>query len=39
MHTRVGHVVPPDQLVLGIRIHMFSTDTNAMFEGSREIFH
>jgi hypothetical protein len=22
MHTRVGHVVLPDQLVLGIRIHV-----------------
>jgi hypothetical protein len=23
MHTRVGHVVLPNQLVLGIRIHWF----------------
>ena len=22
MHARVGHLVPPDQLVLGIRIHV-----------------
>ena len=30
MHTRVGHVVLPDQLVLGIRIHVILVTVEAL---------
>jgi hypothetical protein len=30
MHTRVGHVVLPDQLVLGIRIHVILVAVEAL---------
>src|SRR6202162_406163 len=40
MHTRVGHVVLPDQLVLGIRIHvvLIAVEALAVLLGPARVF-